>query len=64
MAKTGPIRKTCVVKIYVDQNDHDVVRVAAALQRTSLREYCRATVMREALRLTQSMKLQPAKAAK
>lgn len=40
------------IKILLAGSDHDMVRLAAALQRTTMAEYCRDVVLAETHRLT------------
>ena len=43
------------IKIFVVPMDHDRVRLAAALSRTTMTDFCRQTVLAEAQRLTDGL---------
>ncbi len=45
------------IKVLLPSDDHDRVRVAAAISRMSIAEFCRHVVLTEAKRLTKAIKL-------
>lgn len=45
------------IKVFLSLADHDRVRLAAALRRTGMSDFCRGVVLSEALRLTQGLSL-------
>lgn len=46
-----------LIKFTVPQHDHDLIRLAGAVQRTSMAQFVRATVIAEAKRVTANIKL-------
>ena len=53
----APDVKQRPIKVFLAGLDHDRVRLAAALKRTSMADFCRRVVMDEADRLTKGLKL-------
>ena len=51
------------IKILLPSADHDRVRVAAALRRTAMAEFCRQAVVREADQATKGLALPQADTA-
>ena len=58
MSKIVPIAR--LIKVVLAQDTHDLVRVAAALERKSLRKFARDAVMAESRRLTAGLRLRTA----
>lgn len=48
------------IKVFVEPADHDLVRLAAALRKTTMADFCRQTVLAETIRLTQGLSLETA----
>jgi uncharacterized protein (DUF1778 family) len=46
-----------LIKFAVPQQEHDLIRLAGALQRTSMAQFVRTTVIAEAKRVTADIKL-------
>ena len=46
-----------LIKVSVDPESHDLVRIAAALERKSLREFAKDAVVAETKRLTAGLRL-------
>ena len=46
------------IKIFVEPGDHDRVRLAAALRKTTMAVFCRQVVLAETDRLTQGLPLE------
>jgi uncharacterized protein (DUF1778 family) len=60
MSTTNPVSIPRLIKVIVNLDMHDLVRVAAALQRKSLRKFARDAVVAETKRLTAGLRLQAA----
>lgn len=54
------------VKVFLSPADHDKIRLAAALRRTGMADFCRRVVLDEATRLVEKIQLpeQPRKLGK
>jgi len=48
------------IKVFVDPSEHDRVRLAAALRKTTMASFCRQVVLAETSRLTHRLPLEPA----
>lgn len=55
MAKASDQKRQ--IKILLSEDDHDIVRLAAALNRTNMAEFCRDVVLDAARRLTKDIPL-------
>ena len=51
--------KKCTIKVVVSEDDHDTIRLAAALQRKSMTDFCRDIAMAEARKVTKDIQLSP-----
>ena len=48
-----------LIKFAVQQDQHDLIRLAGALRRTSMAEFARASVLQEAQRITAGLSSRP-----
>ena len=48
------------IKLFLSAADHDRLRLAAALRRTGMADFCRQAVLAETIRLTQGLSLETA----
>ena len=57
MSKMNPVVMPRLIKVIVNLDTHDLVRVAAALERKSLRKFARDAVVAESRRFPAGLRL-------
>lgn len=55
--KTATREKKPLVKFFVTKKEQDIIRLAAALKRSSMADFAREIVLKEARQLTKGIKL-------